>query len=103
MNQIGRCRSCLESYLDHSATTPLDPRVLDAMLPYFTEQYGNSMAIHSFGREAERAIESARESVARRLNCRPHEVIFTSGGSESDNLALRGPAQVAARTTAPSR
>jgi cysteine desulfurase len=82
-------------YLDHSATTPLDPRALDAMLPYFTEHYGNSLAVHSFGREAERAIESARESVARRLNCHPHEVIYTSGGSESDNLALRGPAQVA--------
>jgi cysteine desulfurase len=80
-------------YLDHSATTPLDPRVLEAMLPYFTEQYGNSMAIHSFGREAERAIEDSRATVARLFDCRPHEVIFTSGGSESDNLALRGPAQ----------
>jgi cysteine desulfurase len=80
-------------YLDHSATTPLDERVLEVMLPYFTEHYGNSLAIHRFGREAERAIESARVSVAQRLNCRPHEVIFTSGGSESDNLALRGPAQ----------
>ena len=80
-------------YLDHSATTPLDARVLEAMLPYFTEQFGNSMAIHSFGREAERAIEDARATVARLFNCRPHEVIFTSGGSESDNLALRGPAQ----------
>jgi cysteine desulfurase len=80
-------------YLDHSATTSLDPRVLEAMLPYFTEQYGNSMAIHSFGREAERAIEDARGTVARLFDCRPHEVIFTSGGSESDNLALRGPAQ----------
>jgi cysteine desulfurase len=84
-------------YLDHSATTPLDGRVLDTMLPYFTEHYGNSMAIHRFGREAERAIETARETVARLLNSKPHEVIFTSGGSESDNLALRGPAQ-AART-----
>jgi cysteine desulfurase len=82
-------------YLDHSATTPLDPRVLDAMLPYFSEQYGNSLAVHSFGREAERAVEEAHETVARRLNCRPHEVIFTSGGSESDNLALRGVAQYA--------
>jgi cysteine desulfurase len=80
-------------YLDHSATTPLDRRVLGAMMPYFTEHYGNSLAIHSFGREAERAIESARETVARLLNGRPHEVIFTSGGSESDNLALRGLAQ----------
>ncbi len=82
-------------YLDHSATTPLDPRVLEAMLPYFSDQFGNSMAVHSFGREAERTIERARDSVARRLNCQPHEVIFTSGGTESDNLALRGPAQAA--------
>ncbi|MBN2305448.1 MAG: aminotransferase class V-fold PLP-dependent enzyme [Anaerolineae bacterium] len=82
-------------YLDHSATTPLDPRVLNAMLPYFTEHFGNSLAVHSYGREPERAIEDARATVARLLNCRPHEVIFTSGGSESDNLALRGPAQLA--------
>lgn len=82
-------------YLDHSATTPLDPRVLDAMLPYFTEQYGNSMALHSFGREAERAIDAARATVAAQLNCIPRQVVFTSGGSESDNLALRGPAMAA--------
>lgn len=82
-------------YLDHSATTPLDPRVLETMLPYFSEQYGNSMAVHRFGREAESAVEKARESIARMLNCGPHEVIFTSGGTESDNLALRGPAQYA--------
>ena len=80
-------------YLDHSATTPLDPRVLEAMLPYFSQTYGNSLAVHSFGREAEHAVEQARDIVARHLNCRPHEVIFTSGGSESDNIALRGPAQ----------
>lgn len=82
-------------YLDHSATTPLDPRVLKAMLPYFNGDFGNSLAVHSFGREAERAIERARATVAARLNCRPAEVVFTSGGSESDNLALRGPAQYA--------
>lgn len=82
-------------YLDHSASTPLDPRVLEAMLPYFSEQYGNSKAIHSFGHGAEEGIESARDTVARWLNCRPDDVIFTSGGSESDNLALRGPAQYA--------
>ncbi len=82
-------------YLDHSATTPLDPRVLDAMLPYFSEFYGNSLAVHSFGREAEHAIETAREMVARLLHCRPHEIVFTSGGTESDNIALRGLAQAA--------
>ncbi|NLF78784.1 MAG: cysteine desulfurase [Chloroflexi bacterium] len=82
-------------YLDHSATTPLDPRVLEAMLPTFGEPYGNSLAMHSFGHEAERAVEHSRETVARLLHCAPHEVIFTSGGTESDNLALRGPAQAA--------
>ncbi len=82
-------------YLDYSATTPLDPRVLEAMLPYFSEHYGNSMALHNFGRAAERAIETARDSLAAELNCKPHHIVFTSGGSESDNLALRGPAQYA--------
>lgn len=79
-------------YLDHSATTPTDPRVVDAMLPYFTETYGNPMSAHGFGRKAEFAVENARETIARILNCRPSEIIFTSGGSESDNLAIRGAA-----------
>ena len=82
-------------YLDHSATTPLDPRVLEAMLPTFTGIYGNSMAVHSFGQEAEYAVETARVSIARRLNCASDSIIFTSGGTESDNLALRGLAQYA--------
>ena len=77
-------------YLDHSASTPLDPRALEAMRPYFSEIYGNSSSAHAQGRSAERAIEDARERVAAILNCRPAEVIFTGGGSESDNLALRG-------------
>ncbi len=79
-------------YLDYSATTPTDPRVVEAMLPYFTEVYGNASSAHSFGRKAEAAIEKARMTVARILNCTPSEVIFTSGGSESDNLAVRGAA-----------
>lgn len=82
-------------YLDHSATTPLDPRVLETMLPFFAEHYGNSMAVHSFGRAAERAIEDARATVAAQLNCASDSIVFTSGGSESDNLALRGPAMYA--------
>jgi len=82
-------------YLDHSATTPLDPRVLDAMLPCFGETFGNTLAVHRWGRDAEHDLETARDSVARLLNCAPHTVIFTSGGTESDNLALRGPAQAA--------
>ncbi len=77
-------------YLDHSASTPCDPRVVEAMMPYFSEVYGNSSSSHSFGRKAEIAIDNARETLARVLNCKPNEVIFTSGGSESDNLAVRG-------------
>lgn len=79
-------------YLDHSATTPTDPRVLEVMLPYFSDVYGNGSSAHRFGRNAERAIERARESIARILNCQPEEIVFTSGGTECDNLALRGAA-----------
>ncbi len=82
-------------YLDYSATTPLDQCVLAAMRPYFAEQFANSKAIHRLGHLAEAAVEDARETVARCLNCSPADVVFTSGGTESDNLALRGPAQYA--------
>ncbi len=82
-------------YLDHSATTPLDDRVFEAMRPYFAQQFANSKAVHRLGHEAEAAIEEARITVARCLGCAPSEVVFTSGGTESDNLALRGPAQYA--------
>jgi cysteine desulfurase len=77
-------------YLDYAATTPLDPRVLEVMLPYFGVNFGNPSSIHTYGQQAEAAIESARETTAQVLNCQPDEIIFTSGGSESDNLALRG-------------
>jgi cysteine desulfurase len=77
-------------YLDHAATTPVDPRVLDAMLPYFTEVYGNPASIHTFGKRAEFALDTARQTLAEVLSCSDKEVVFTSGGSESDNLALRG-------------
>lgn len=77
-------------YLDHAATTALDRRVLDAMIPYFTSEYGNASSIYTLGRHAMQAIDSAREEVAEILNCRPTEIIFTGGGSESDNLALKG-------------
>ena len=79
-------------YLDYSATTPVDPRVIDVMMPYFSEVYGNSSSSHSFGRKAEQAIEDARETIAKFLNCKTSEIVFTSGGSESDNLAIRGAA-----------
>lgn len=77
-------------YLDCSATTPVRPEVLDAMLPYFGDRFGNAGGAYSLGRKARGALESARMDVARVLGCRPSEVVFTSGGSESDNLALRG-------------
>lgn len=77
-------------YLDHSATTPVDARVLEAMLPYLSDFYGNASSAHSFGRRTEQAVEDSRESIARILNCKPQEIVFTSGGTESDNLALRG-------------
>ena len=80
-------------YLDYAATTPVDSRVLDAMLPYFRESFGNPSSVHRYGQRAEAAVEGAREAVAKALNCQPDEIIFTSCGSESDNLALRGAAQ----------
>lgn len=82
-------------YLDYAATTPVDERVLQAMLPYFQERFGNPSSVHSWGQAAESALEASRESVAQTLNCQPDEVVFTSCGSESDNLALRGVALAA--------
>src|SRR6201993_5435065 len=77
-------------YMDANATTPLVPEVLDAMRPYFIEHFGNASSIHQQGQQARSAVEQARESVAELLNCRPAEVVFTSGGTEGDNLALFG-------------
>nr|HET6901734.1 cysteine desulfurase NifS [Ktedonobacteraceae bacterium] len=82
-------------YLDHAATTALDPRVLDAMLPYFTTEYGNASSIYTLGRHAMQAIDRAREQVADILGCRPTEISFTGCGSESDNLAIKGMAYAA--------
>jgi len=79
-------------YLDFAATTPVDARVLETMLPYFNVDFGNPSSVHRYGQKAEAAVETARETVAAILRCRPSEVIFTSCGSESDNLALRGAA-----------
>ena len=79
-------------YLDYSATTPVDSRVVDAMTPYFSASFGNPSSVHRYGQVAEAAIDSARETVASVLNCKPEEIIFTSCGSESDNLAIRGAA-----------
>ncbi len=77
-------------YMDHSATTPVAPEVLEAMLPYFSEKFGNASSLHSFGIEARQALEASREKVAKLLGANPEEIIFTSGGTESDNLALKG-------------
>ena len=77
-------------YMDHAATTPVDPDVLAAMLPYFTERFGNPSSVYRLGRQSYDALETAHETVARVLGCRPVEIIFTGGGSEADNLAIKG-------------
>jgi cysteine desulfurase len=77
-------------YLDYNATTPVDPAVLDAMLPHFAENFGNAGSVHSAGQRGRAAVDAARESVAALLGAKPSEIVFTSGGTESDNLALFG-------------
>jgi cysteine desulfurase len=77
-------------YIDNSATTPVDPKVLDAMLPFLKEDFGNASSIHHFGQRARSAVDKARHQVASALSARPNEVVFTSGGTESNNLAIRG-------------
>jgi cysteine desulfurase len=79
-------------YLDHAATTPADPPVIEAMLPYFGEQFGNPSSIYRLGRMSLAALDDARSNVARVLHCAPREIVFTGGGSESDNLAIKGAA-----------
>lgn len=80
----------MKIYLDNAATTPMAKEVLEAMLPYFSEKFGNASSIHSYGREAAEAIEKSREKIASKLNAEPGEIIFTSGGTESNNIALKG-------------
>jgi len=80
-------------YFDNAATTPLDPAVLEAMMPYFTDKFGNPSAIYSYGRESRLAIENARKSVAKMLNAHPAEIFFTSGGTESSNTAITAAVQ----------
>jgi len=77
-------------YLDYAATTPTDPRVVKAMLPYFTEKFGNTMSFHSFGQKAKQALEESREKVADLMGANPDEIIFTGSATESNNLALKG-------------
>ena len=80
-------------YMDYAATTPVAPEVIEAMMPYMTEHFGNPSSIHSSGREARQALEKARETIATLLEAKPEEVVFTSGGSESSNVAIKGCAE----------
>ncbi|HEC81876.1 MAG TPA: aminotransferase class V-fold PLP-dependent enzyme, partial [Thermoplasmatales archaeon] len=77
-------------YLDHAATTPVDKEVVEEMLPYFTKYYGNPSSLHSFGEKAHEALDKAREQVAEILKAKNNEILFTSGGTEADNLAIKG-------------
>ena len=87
MNHITESRRV---YLDHSATTPADPRVVEAMLPYLTEKFGNASSVHFFGQEARAAVDRARREVAALIGARANEIVFVSGGTEANNLAIRG-------------
>lgn len=89
----------LPAYFDHNATTPLDPRVLQAMLPYLTQQYGNASSRHEYGRAARRAMDEARQQVAVAVGAHPTEVVFTSGGSEANNLFIKGAAALLPKGT----
>ncbi|MDI6705313.1 MAG: cysteine desulfurase NifS [Bacillota bacterium] len=88
--QKGRIIVTRRVYLDNAATTPVHPKVLEEMLPYFTERFGNPSSIHSFGREAKQAIDKAREQVAKALGARTDEIFFTGSGTEADNWAIKG-------------
>src|ERR1041385_2772929 len=77
-------------YLDHSATTPADPRVVEAMLPFLTETFGNPSSVHTFGQQSRAAVDRARREVAALIGARANEIVFVSGGTEANNLAIRG-------------
>src|ERR671932_734508 len=77
-------------YLDNSATTPVDPRVVEAMMPYLTGRFGNPSSVHFFGQEARAAVDRARREIASLISARPNEIVLLSGGTEANNLAVRG-------------
>ena len=79
-------------YVDHGATTPTDPRVVEAMLPFLTEKFGNASSVHQFGQEARAAVDQAREVIASAIGATPQEIVFTSGATEADNFAVLGAA-----------
>ena len=87
---VSRMAEIHKVYLDHSATTPADRRVVEAMLPYLTDRFGNASSVHSFGQEARAAVDRARREVAALIGARANEVVFVSGGTEANNLAIRG-------------
>ncbi|MGN1093374.1 MAG: aminotransferase class V-fold PLP-dependent enzyme, partial [Candidatus Neoclostridium sp.] len=80
----------MKVYLDYSATTPISREVQEAMMPYFSEAFGNADSVHSFGRNAAYAVDEARRAVAKAINALPKEIFFTSGGTEADNFAIKG-------------
>jgi cysteine desulfurase len=82
-------------YLDHSATTPVDARVVEAMMPYLTEKFGNASSVHGFGQEARAAVDRARREIATFIGSKPNEIVFLSGGTEANNLAIRGVCEAA--------
>jgi cysteine desulfurase len=90
MSDTDHSFSMRKVYLDHSATTPVDPRVVQAMLPYLTEKFGNASSVHYFGQEARAAVDRARRHVAALIGARANEIVFLSGGTEANNLAIRG-------------
>jgi cysteine desulfurase len=89
-SRVATMTNTVPIYLDHNATTPLLPEVVDAMLPYFREHFGNPSSSHPYGVRARQAVDQARAKVAALLGCEPSEVLFTSGGTEANNLAIRG-------------
>src|SRR5215510_14904556 len=90
LKRESRRTAMLPMYLDYNATTPIDPAVAEAMQPYITMHYGNPSSAHVYGRNAKDAVERARQQVANLLGCAPAEIIFTGGGSDSNNMVLKG-------------